>query len=80
MGQSVLEHEGFLPGSWEGSLDALTGFIWSGVPTYGWDRRTDSLESSLGFPRSPYHSTGSKFERFREFFELLSRFEFDFRR
>ena len=27
-----------------------------------------------------YHSTGNKFERFRVFLELISRFEFEFRR
>ena len=36
------------------------------------------LEGQVGTEQRQYHSTGNKFERFRGFLELISRFEFEF--
>ena len=36
------------------------------------------LPSFVRFGGSSYHSTENKFERFRGFFEFISRFEFEF--
>ena len=41
----------------------------------------DEAEQALGSDMvHKYHSTGNQFERFRGFLELISRFEFEFRR
>ena len=38
------------------------------------------FDSIFDFAHQRYYSTGNQFERFRGFLELISRFEFEFRR
>ena len=40
--------------------------------------RGDSVDQANQKSQTKYHSTGNKFERFRGFLELISRFEFEF--